>query len=502
MKISLVTIILCFCSFFNSAIAQKSTLPNVIIVLADDIGVGDISAYRQKYSAAKIIIETPNLDKLISSGLHFTDAHSPAALCAPSRYSIMTGNYPHRSYAPWGVWSAYAESPLQNQMTLGQMMKNAGYHTGFFGKWHMGGGFAQKENPEELFIPKGGNKQLNTQVDISKYISNGPNHLGFDYSYTYPAGIQAEPYAAYENGTWLPYEKDSKVIVISQENAPKGVKLAKKPGLGDSYWDPHQAGPLLVNKAVDYINRQSGNANPFFLYYASQAVHVPHTPPKKLNGVKIAGGTPSKHLDMIKELDTQIGMLLEALKANGVFENTLIIFTSDNGGLNKNPSIKAGHNSSNGLRGSKNQIYEGGHRVPFIAFWKNKIKAGSSTDAPIIALDIMATLAHLTGQKLADDQGQDSFNFLPVLLNNQKAKGRESFWIQGGTAKKAAYRKGNMKLIIQLHHKDINISNPVALFNLEDNPSEIESKNLIKQEKYQRLIQEMLEEFIQIRFNN
>lgn len=478
--------------------AQK--LPNVIVVLADDIGLGDISYYRRMHSD-EIVLETPNLDRLASQGMAFTNAHAPAALCAPSRFAIMTGNSCFRSPFPWGVWGAYQESPIKaDQLTLGKLMKQAGYHTAFLGKWHLGGDYYAKGKPGTIY--RGPRNKPETAVDITRIVGGGPSQNGFDYSLTLPAGIQASPYAVYENDQWMPLKKDSEIGFISQENMTKiGVKLDKLEGLGDLNWDPHQIGPILSKKAVNFINKHANQANPFFMYYCSQAVHLPHSPPEMLDGVKIAGTTPSPHMDMIKELDVQMGMLTKALKAQGIYENTLFIFTSDNGGLLRQETLKSGHQPSDIYRGGKNTPFEGGHRVPFIAVWPEKIKAGQINTEPILGLDIMATLAGISGQSIPKNQAVDSYNLLPYLLNIQNNDGRPYLITQGGTGKEVIIIEDGWKLIIQIDKKDkANKTRSLhSFFNLTTNPSENESDNLVTSIPHQEHIQRLYKKYNQIR---
>lgn len=263
--------------------AQKSK-PNIIVVLADDLGLGDISHYREK-SKGKVILETPNLDMLSQSGMIFTDAHSPAALCAPSRYAIMTGNSCYRSPYPWGVWGAYQESPIkEGQLTLGKLMRQAGYHTAFLGKWHLGGDYKSLSDPSKIYRSVNRNK-LEMDVDLAEIMGGGPQQNGFDYSLTFPAGIQNVPYAVFENSKWMPLEESSKIQLVSKEDMLKvGVKLDKSSGLGDSNWHPKNMGPLLINKATQFIEKHAHDKDPFFMYYCSQAVHLPHNAPEELNG--------------------------------------------------------------------------------------------------------------------------------------------------------------------------------------------------------------------------
>jgi len=468
--------------------------PNIIVVLADDIGVGDISQYRRSNSE-NIIVETPTIDKLAKEGIMFTDAHSPAALCAPTRYAIITGNHCYRSYAPRGVWNSYQPSPIEpNQLTLGRLMKKAGYHTSFFGKWGFGMDFSRKDDPNTIY--RGPRNKPELDVDITKIIDKGPQQNGFDYSFTYPAGIQAAPYAVYENGIMMPLNENSEIVQITQKNMDKiGFKLDKLEGLGDSYWNPFNASELLVNKAINFIDRSSASKTPFFMYYCSQAVHKSHTPLKKLNDTDIAGTTPSNHLDMVKELDVQMEMLINTLKKKGIYENTLFIFTSDNGGLLISETIKSGHSSNDTNRGGKNQAYEGGHNVPFIAHWPNKIEPNSISNEPILGIDIMATLAAITNQEIDDNQAKDSSNLLPIFLDEKDIKPHPFIINQSGTGKEVMITKEGWKLIIKIKNEDTSFKvnqKLIALFNLNQNPSEIEANNLINNPKYQNKITDLL----------
>ncbi|WP_111708234.1 sulfatase family protein [Lutibacter citreus] len=491
---SVVCIIL---AFGFSAKAQKNDKPNVIVVLADDLGTGDISHYRRLHSN-KIILETPHIDQLANEGMIFTNAHSPAALCATSRYAIMTGNSCYRSKEGWGVWGGYSKSVIQDeQLTLGRLMKQANYNTAFFGKWHIGTSFPRKDNSEVSFISnRQEKKNPRVPIDITK-ILYGPKQLGFDYSLSLPAGIQNMPYAIYENHEWLKMRDNSTIRVIDKEYMDNlGTDHFNKPGYGDSNWNPSEIGPILANKAVDYIAKNAHNEEPFFMYYCSQAVHTPHDPPTEINGIKIKGTTPSKHLDMVKELDEQVGMLINELKQQGIYENTVIIFTSDNGGLGSDivpESYKSGHQSSDLYRGSKNSPYEGGHRVPFIVVWPNKVKKNTSSNEPIIGLDIMATLAGITKQKIKENVAQDSHNLVPVLKDKKRAKTRDVFFVQGGANKEFIINDKGWKLIIQVNKKSMKFedSKPIALFNLNDNVTEVENKNYINNPDYQNKVSEL-----------
>ncbi|WP_109831718.1 sulfatase family protein [Reichenbachiella versicolor] len=486
---------------YTHLLVAKDKLPNIIVVLADDIGTGDISAYRRLHFD-KVILETPNIDKLAEEGVMFTNAHSPAALCATSRYSIMTGNYNYRSPFPWGVWSGYAKSAFTpDQLTLGRVMQQAGYHTGFIGKWHLGTDFAQKNNPNEVYVLRRG-KKPNTEVDISKIKGGGPSQNGFDYNFTLPSGIQNEPYAAYENDVFFPLKEDSKVRFIDKEfMEKKGAVLDKKEGLGDSNWDPHVIGPLLASKAVEFIGKNSNQKKPFLMYYCAQAVHTPHTPPTELNGIKIAGTTPSAHMDMIKELDVQISMMVAELKKQGIYENTVFIFTSDNGGLHTDGDTwNSHHEPSSIFRGFKNSPYEGGHRVPMIVSWPKSIKGNWSTEAPAIGTDILATIADIGNSEIKEGQALDSYSLLPVL-KKEKQTTRKTYIIQGGSAWEGMITEDGWKLILQFDKKDKTNKTriPVALFNLNDNLREKDSGNYIDDPKYKDKLDYLVRQYNELR---
>ncbi|UXP32041.1 arylsulfatase [Reichenbachiella agarivorans] len=474
----------------NTVYAQS---PNVIVILADDIGTGDISHY-QRHFDQQVVVETPHIDRLASEGMYFTDAHSPAALCAPSRYAIITGNSTFRSYAPWGVWGAYQPSPIEDEdLTLGELMQGAGYRTGFFGKWHMGGDWRRKSNPDEIYRAPRNEPEMD--IDLTERIAGGPMQNGFDYAFTFPSGIQDVPYAVFENNRWYPLTDSSELTLITQQKMNKlDVKLDKDEGLGDSAWDPHDMGPLLAQKAVNFIAQNS--AEPFFMYYCSEAVHLPHTPPATLNGESIAGTYPVPHMDMIKELDEQIGMMIAALKAQGVYENTLIVITSDNGGLGFRETLATGHQPSSIYSGHKNSILEGGHRVPLIASWPGQIQPGSSSDAAVQGLDIHATLADILSQKVGKQQAVDSRSMLPLLQGKDKAI-RKQMIIQGGTSREMAYYEGDWKLIVQFDQKDNSnkTRTPKALYNLKE---DIKEKNNLLQSENRR-VQKMFVRFNEMR---
>jgi arylsulfatase A-like enzyme len=464
--------------------------PNIVLILADDVGPGDIGFYHRERTGKKELIPTPNIDRLISEGIRFDDAHSAAPLCAPSRYGMLTGSYSYRNYKPYGVWGPWEKTGLNPEsVTSARIAKKAGYATAFFGKSGMGGDF-KVVDPDTNFAWKERYKKYDLAVR-----TNGPNQWGFDYSFELPSGIQNGPFAFYENGKWMPLKPDStwKLIGPKQNCYDVSRKHNDLEEIGDSNWDPTLAGPMLAEKARAFIRRQTKASpnQPFFVYYCTQAVHIPHTPPKELDGVKIAGTTPGPHGDMVKELDTQVGMLIKSLKEAGVYENTLFIFTSDNGGLAADPTAEElGHDPTNGWSGLKGTVREGGHRVPFIAVWPGVIKPGTCSTETISALDVVATLAAVSGQEISRDQVQDSVNLLPLLKQEKGAQGNAMLvhYSQSGSA---ALRQDEWKL--HVYGKNLKNLTPKHLYNLKDNPSEDPSKNLLNNPEYAERAERMLE---------
>lgn len=485
MKLRLILTSLLLLLFVSTLQAQKQ--PNVVVIMADDIGLGDISFYHNQRTGNKGVVPTPNLDKLAQEGMRFSDAHSPASLCAPTRFSMLTGNYSYRNKKPYGVWTPNADAQIDsnNFTTIARIAKKGGYTTAFFGKWGMGGSWKPK-----------------TKVNWEKE-SAGALTYGFDYAVELPEGIQNKPYAFYENQVWMKLKEDS---VLKDLNADQtGYSTSKKHktrgGIGDSNWDPKQAGPILVGKAVDYIRNQAKTKKPFYLYYCSQAVHIPHEPPAEFNGKKIKGATPGKHGDMIYELDIQVGLIVKALKDAGVYENTLLVFTSDNGGLSFDKGMtKAGHVTSNGLKGSKGSIYEGGHRVPFFAIWPGVIKSNTVSDVPIVAHDMVATVSALSNQELDKTKVFDSANLLPVLTDKISKPVHKYIIHQSKGGPTYAIRDGKWKLIIK-GEKPAEMENlkPIALFNLDENVEEDENGNEINNPKYIKKIKQMFEAYINVR---
>ncbi|ADE53452.1 sulfatase family protein [Coraliomargarita akajimensis] len=470
--------------------------PNIVFIMADDLGLGDLSFQARHIEKKQPIFETPNIDALAAQGLWFTDGHSATALCAPTRYAVMSGNNNYRCYAPAGVWSTFAQTPFKpGEVTLGSVVRDAGYRTGMVGKWHMGGDFYEAGSSTKIY--RGAkNGDILDKVDVRQWAGSGPRYVGFDYDFISPCGIQGPLYLLYENETWWPIAKDSKIVFFNKEVAIHKKDVTDKgPGPGDSNWDARMMGDILSAKAAEFITRESGKDAPFFLYYCSPMVHIPHCPPETFDGQPIAGSTPTEHLDMVVELDLQVKRIVDALKAAGEYENTLIVLTSDNGGLRDGFATKHhGYQPGGHWSGSKNTALEGGHRVPFIAVWPGRIEPGI-TDELAVNQDMVATFAALVGTEIPAGQAKDSNNLLPLLLGEQRFEQRDYFVNQAGSKQELMYRKDGWKLIIQSTFKRTKYD-PLALYNLNNDPKE--TKNLIKNPEYQQLVKKMHAEYLEI----
>ncbi len=489
----------------------EKILPNVVFVLADDIGFGDLAAYGGK-------LPTPNLDLLASEGIRFTDAHSPAALCAPSRFSMLTGSYPYRSESPGGAWNTSSPSIFSDPrgyteaghiITVGEVLQKAGYHTAFFGKSHLGGDVRDSAGVvirEQRHI---------SRMDLSRGVKNSINEYGFDYSYSLPSGIQHEPFAFFENGDFVPIDPNNPADNSSSKLWSNGrypsengssdiVEHGKYPGLGDVDYNSSQTGILLVNKALDFIsehqkeNRQMGRQQPFLLYFASQAIHVPHTVPVDYDGdpteisEAVEGVTGGPTGDFVYELDMQVGKLLQKLEEEGLADNTIFIFTSDNGALWPNICDFGNeeHDNNGPLRGYKASVYEGGHRVPFIIKWPGHVEAGLVSDELVLAQDWVATMYELTEQDMPEDQALDCSSLMSLITGSRKAeKPLHPFVLyQAGYAYDGAIREGDWVLTVNRE----NIAE--ELFHLRDDPGQ--ENNLIEDVQYGELVDRLKDKFI------
>ncbi len=413
----------------NFCSGQALRHPNIIYILADDLGIGDVSCYNPD---SKII--TSNIDYLAQSGLKFTDAHTSSAVCTPTRYGILTGRYNWRSILKNGVLGGYSKALIENnRLTVAKMLQEVGYHTAFVGKWHLGWDWAFMEDTPGL-----DNLNNNFKVDYTAPIKNGPQKLGFTYSYGFSGSLDMPPYVYVENSL-VTAQPDRETVNVDA----KGF-WRKGPTASD--FDHVQVLPHLTDKAVDYIEANSKNEHPFFLYFALPAPHTPILPISRFMGKS----NTNMYGDFMLQVDDVVGRITQALEKHGQLENTILIFTSDNGcsPTADFPELKkVGHNPSYIYRGHKADIYEGGHRVPFIVHWPDKIKEQRTSEKILCTTDLMATLAELVGYALPDNTAEDSFSFLDVLKDEETGPKRNSV-VHHSIEGRFAIRRDHWKLIL------------------------------------------------------
>ncbi len=366
-------------------------LPNIVFILTDDLGYGDISCQNPESK-----IQTPNIDRLAKLGMRFTDAHSPSAVCSPTRYGVLTGRYSWRSRLKKGVLQGYSPALIEpGRPTVASMLKARGYYTGGIGKWHLGLGNSEK-------------------TDFSGPIHPCPNDHGFDYFFGIPASLDMPPYVYVEN---------DRVVEAA---------TATTPGKNESgvFWRAGAKGPsfefdqvlaTLTKKSIDFLQQRAAKpSQPFFLYLPLTGPHTPWVPRKEFEGRSQAG----IYGDFVCEVDWVAGQILDTLDKTGLGANTLLVLTSDNGperyAYERIPQFH--HYSMGALRGVKRDAWEGGHRIPFIARWPGKVPANSISNETICLVDLMATAAAMSGTKVPSNGGEDSYDILPALLGKKRSR--------------------------------------------------------------------------------
>ena len=416
----------------NVVSTNKERLPNIIYVLADDLGYGDIATFNP---AGKIL--TPAIDKLASEGMKFTDAHTSSSVCTPTRYGIMTGRDNWRSSLKQGVPTGVSKALVPNSRTsVASLLKRAGYHSAFVGKWHLGWDWALKEG--DSVGGTGWNPTDYGNIDFAKPVSNGPNSLGFDYSFAHAGSLDMAPYVYVENG--IPTSIPDTVTV----NTAKYSWWREGPTGHDFKHD--RVTPDFFERSFTYIEERSAYEQPFFLFLALPSPHTPILPTAEWQGR--SGLNP--YADFVMQIDDYIGQLTKILEEEGIAENTLVIFTSDKG---CSPEADfdilgaKGHQPSAIYRGHKADIYEGGHRVPFIVRWPDKIKPATESHRTICSTDLLATCADLTGISLKDNEGEDSFSLLPLFMNTDSSEYTRDATVHHSIKGNFAIRKENWKLV-------------------------------------------------------
>lgn len=439
----------------------KPNQPNIVYLLADDMGMGDLTCYNPESK-----IPTPNMDALARDGMMFTDAHTNSAVCSPTRYGILTGTYAFRTRMKSGV--LWGSSPLlikEGEPTVASLLKDNGYNTACIGKWHLGLGWQALEPGVELTDKW---EDDISKIDFSKPILSGPNSVGFETFFGIPSSLDMPPYVYIENqfAQGIPTE-------ITREGGREGATV---PG-----FKAKNVMPDLTQKAVDFINNQTSE-KPFFLYFPWAAPHTPVVPNDEFLGKSNAG----IYGDFVVECDATVQRIVAALKENGLYENTIVILTSDNGssphGFPIKQEIEFNHNTSNGFKGRKSHSYDGGHRVSFIVSWPEQIKPGSTSNEVICSTDLYATVADLLGHKMEVNEAQDSYSFLPVLKGEEYLKPIREATIHHSLNGDFSIRKGDWKYVDAKGHggfteiRETVPEDSIQLYNIVTDP--FETKNV------------------------
>lgn len=423
--------------------AEPSSPPNIVLIYADDLGYGDVGCY------GATCVETPNIDRLANEGLRFTDAHSSSATCTPSRYALLTGEYPWRQRGT-GILPGDARLIIEpGRTTLASLLKQAGYTTGVVGKWHLGLGAGDldwngdvKPGPLEIgfdecfLIPATGDRVPTVYVENHRVVGLDPNDP-IRISYKEPIGDEPtgrdHPELLKQQ---LTHGHDATIVNgISRIGYMTGGKSAR--------WVDEDMADVITEKAIEFIDNHQ--AKPFFLFFSTHDVHVPRAPHARFVGKSDCGARG----DVIVEFDWCVGEIVKALEARGLTDNTLLIVTSDNGPIGDDGyddgamETLGDHKPTGPLRGSKYSAFEGGTRVPFIARWPGTIEAGATSDALLCQIDFCATFAALTGVDVPAEAAPDSENLLPVLLG--KSQGGRELLVEHGQG--LSLRKGTWKYI-------------------------------------------------------
>ena len=472
-------------SFLASALHADK--PNVVLILADDMGYGDVRALNPKSK-----IPTPHLDKLAAEGATFRDAHTPSSVCTPTRYALLAGRYCWRTRLKSGVLNGYG-TPLiaPDRQLISGFMKRQGYHTGIVGKWHLGLGFQEKPDAKPKPRPTGrrSRRRDGSGLDFTKPVSNGPHTLGFDYSFIIPASLDFPPYVYIRNGILTSQPTLSQEAIGFPSYLRKGER---SPDL-----TPVDCLDDLLSEAIGFVKSRSKTKKPFFLYFPLTAPHKPVLPHPRFVGKTKLG----PYGDFVMQVDSTVGGLVTSIDRLGIKENTIVIYTSDNGSFMYRLNDKSqpdhiadeavqkfyphNHSANGPWRGTKADIWEAGHRVPFFVRWPARVKGGLKIDRPICLTDIFMTLADVLGAKRPDGAAPDSTSFLP-LLNEKPARYSRPPVIHHSSGGMFAIRSGDWKLVLgngsggREQPRGKKFEKPYHLFNLKNDPGE--TNNLIEQE--------------------
>lgn len=456
-------LLMAFAIVLNACSTKPKTLakPNIVIILADDMGFGDVQALNENST-----ISTPNLNRLAEEGITFTDAHTPSAVCTPTRYGLVTGRYCWRSRLKKGVLNGYGEPLIENERaTIASLLKSAGYNTGIVGKWHLGLGFQ---------------KDAEGEFDFTKDLSFSPNDVGFDYSYVIPASLDFPPYVYVQNHEITEFPSEP----VEKHNFP-------------AFWRKGERSPEfvmeetldhLVAKANSYIAENANKENPFLLYFPLTAPHKPVLPHTRFKGTTEAG----PYGDFVHQVDYTVGEVLKKLDELKIADNTLVIYTSDNGSfMHRYPAFvedhvgdetiqgfAANHHMANGVfRGTKADIFEAGHHVPFFVRLPEGKGAGRKIENTVCLTDVYSTLADIVGATKPEGSAEDSYSFNALLSENAETYSRVPV-IHHSSNGMFAIRKGDWKLVLgngsggRAVPKGKVFQEPYQLFNMKEDMGE------------------------------
>ncbi|MFT5142887.1 MAG: arylsulfatase A [Rhodothermales bacterium] len=448
-------VILCLVPGLQACNPQADDLPppNIVFIMADDMGWGDVESYNPES-----LTPTPNINRLAEEGLSFMDAHSGSGVCTPTRYGVMTGRSYWRTYKGHSLVMPYDPPVIPpERLTWGRLMQEQGYTTGYVGKWHLGLWYPSKPSnvwPRQYTMTEG-------EVDFSRPIVGGPTDLGFDYFFGNAGGPNNDsPYTFIRNDRWV----DAPTVMTPPEMIQQ---LGVVEGLMAPDWDQEVVDSRLTQEAVAFITRhvKDNPGKPFFLQYSLSAPHIPWTAPAFVRGT--SGEGPRG--DMNALVDWMVGEVRGALESQGILDETILIFTSDNGprqGAN-------GQRSAGPYRGFKNTAYEGGHRVPFIARWPGKIAAGERSDVPISLTDMVATFAEFSNYDLPDNAGEDSYSVLATLMGQENGARPRPALITDTSRGDFSVRRGTWKLVALNPHPRNRLERVTyELFDLAQDPYE------------------------------
>lgn len=495
MKKQIAGVFTCLASttIFMSVDAQE--LPNVVFIFADDMGYGDVSVNNPESR-----IQTPAIDRLAEQGIRFTEAHSAGAVCTPSRYSLLTGRYFFRTPKQEGYWGYLPPYIEPERETIGDVFIQGGYTTACIGKWHLGLNWVKKNESLPLIAKDNSNAAVN--VDFHSKVSGGPRELGFDHSYIMPASLDMPPYLFIKNDEVVDPD-----IIMTAEKYPnrlddtKNAWDRKNTNEQDIYWERgvwwrngemsesfkfEDCLDIIAKEGLDFIEQEAKSKSPFFLYLPLTGPHTPWLPNNNFKGSTALG----TYGDFIAHIDNIVDQITTKLSDLGIEENTMVVFSSDNGAAwQEEDVLQYAHQSSWGRRGMKGDAWDGGHRIPLIIKWPKVIKPKSEYNFDVSLVDFFATFSELTSYPLEDNVAEDSYSFLKVLKGNLNDETRDHY-ISVSSSGRLAIKKGDWKYIEGLG--SAGFSSPTRLDPVKNGPRNqlynmrldiLESHNLILSEQ-------------------